>query len=415
MNLVESFQIALDSLAANKLRAVLTMLGIIIGVAAVITMLGIGRGAQASIEAQIQSAGTNLLFIRPGAQRQGGVAQAAGSAATLTYADARALAEEGATPSVAAVAPEFGAGAQIVYQNNNINARVIGVTPEYEPVRLLTVANGEFINASHVQSRATVAVLGATIAKNLFGDEDPVGQTVRMNNSSYKVIGVIEPKGGTGFGSQDDLVFIPITTVYSRLFGGNRFRGSENVSSITVQVVSASQANEAIQEISEVLRQRHRITYEDDFTIVNQQDILQTAANATMIFTVFLGAVAAISLLVGGIGIMNIMLVSVTERTREIGLRKAVGARKGDVLAQFLVEAIVLSVMGGLLGVLLAIGLSQLISRVAANTAISITPIIGLDSVLLATLFSVGVGLFFGAYPANRAASLNPIEALRYE
>lgn len=415
MNIIESFLIAMDSLAANKLRAVLTMLGIIIGVAAVITMLGIGRGAQASIEAQIQANGTNLLFVRPGAQRQGGVAQAAGSAQTLTYEDARAIAEEGAAPSVELVAPEFAAGGQVVYQSANINSRITGVTPEYLDVRNMSMASGEFINANHVQGRATVAVLGATAATNLFSTDDPIGKAIRINNSTYNVIGVLTAKGGTGFGSQDDQIFIPLTTVYSRLFGGgNRFRGSSQVSVINVKVVDAAQNDAAIQQVGEILRQRHRTTFEDDFTIISQQDILQTAATATGVFTIFLGSIAAISLLVGGIGIMNIMLVSVTERTREIGLRKAVGARKSDVLTQFLVEATVLSVLGGLIGVLLAYGFAQALSRVNLGN-FTLNPIIGLDSVLLASIFSIGVGLFFGAYPANRAASLNPIEALRYE
>ena len=414
MSILESFQIALDSLTANKLRAVLTMLGIIIGVAAVITMLGIGRGAQAQIEAQIQANGTNLLYVRPGAQRQGGVAQAQGSAQTLTYEDARALAEPGAAPAVDLVAPEFGAGGQVVYQSVNLNSRITGVTPEYLDVRNMSLADGEFINASHVQSRATVAVLGATAATNLFGDEDPIGKSIRINNSSYRIVGVLTAKGGTGFGSQDDQIYIPLTTVYTRLFGGGRFRGSNQVSVINVKITDASQNDAAIQQVSEILRQRHRVAYEDDFSVVSQQDILQTLGNTTAVFTMFLGSIAAISLLVGGIGIMNIMLVSVTERTREIGLRKAVGARRADVLTQFLVEAMVLSVLGGLIGVALAYGFSLIISRIPLGT-LTLTPMIGLDSVLLATIFSIGVGLFFGLYPANRAASLNPIEALRYE
>ena len=414
MNLLESFQIALDSLTANKLRAILTMLGIIIGVAAVITMLGIGRGAQAQIEAQIQANGTNLLFVRPGSQQQGGVAQAQGSAPTLTYEDARALAEPGAAPAVALVAPEFGAGGQVVYQGTNINSRVTGVTPEYLDVRNMSMSNGEFINASQVQGRAQVAVLGATVASNLFGDADPVDQSIRINNSSYKVIGVLAGKGGTGFGSQDDQIYIPLTTVYTRLFGGNRFRGSNNVNVINIQVTDAAQNDAAIEQVSEILRQRHRTSYQDDFTVISQQDILETAATATGVFTIFLGSIAAISLLVGGIGIMNIMLVSVTERTREIGLRKAVGARKSDVMTQFLVEATLLSVLGGLFGVGLAYLLSRAVAQVNMGN-LTLSPMIGLDSVLLATVFSIGVGLFFGAYPANRAASLNPIEALRYE
>ncbi|MCW5853264.1 MAG: ABC transporter permease [Anaerolineae bacterium] len=414
MNILESLQIAIDGIISNKLRAVLTMLGIIIGVAAVIVMLGIGRGAQASIEAQIQSNGTNLLYVRPGSTQQGGVRQAQGSAQTLTYADAQALAEPGAAPAVAAVAPEYNAFGQVVYQGINANSRVTGVTPEYLSVRLLSLASGDFIDASQVTGRSTVAVLGANVAKTLFQDADPIGQSIRINNISFRVIGVLAAKGGTGFGSLDDQVMVPITTAQLRLAGGGQFRGSNNISVINVQIVDASQNDAAIQQVSQILRERHRITGDDDFSVTSQQDIIQTAANTTGIFTLFLGAIAGISLLVGGIGIMNIMLVSVTERTREIGLRKAVGARRRDVLTQFLVEAMVLSVLGGLIGVALAFGVARLVGGAQFGT-FSINPVIGLDSVLMATLFSVAVGLFFGAYPANRAASLNPIEALRYE
>ncbi len=410
MNLIESVQIALDSLASNKLRAVLTMLGIIIGVAAVITMIGIGRGAQASIESQIQSNGTNLLYVSPGATQQGGVRQATGSAQTLTLEDANALKD---APSVVGVAPSVNSGGQVVYQGTNINTRVTGATPEMLDVSNMTLAEGAFIDASHVQARSTVAVLGATAATNLFGTADPLDQSIRINNVSFRVIGVLAAKGGTGFGSQDEQIYVPITTAQARLFGRNQFRGSNNVSQITVKIADASQNDAAIQQVGDILRTRHRVS-EDDFTILSQQDLLKTIQQTTGVFTLFLSAIAAISLLVGGIGIMNIMLVSVTERTREIGLRKAVGARRRDVLLQFLVEASVLSVVGGLIGVALAFGLSRLIGG-AQLGSVSINPVVGLDSVLLATLFSVGVGLFFGAYPANRAASLRPIEALRYE
>ena len=419
MSVFESFQVALDSLLSNKLRAVLTMLGIIIGVAAVITMLGIGRGAQAQIQSQIQQNGTNLLFIRPGSTQQGGVAQAQGSAQTLTTEDAKALADPGAAPAVASVAPEFDSFGQVIYQGNNTNTRIVGVTPEYLDVRNMSLASGEFINANQITGKSTVAVLGSSVAQTLFQGEDPVGQTIRVNSggnnsTQFKIIGVLNSKGGTGFGSQDDQMFVPLTTAQTRLAGGGRFRGANIVSVINVQVVDAAENDAAIQQVSDILRQKHRVTYQDDFTVLSQQDILQTAETATGVFTIFLGSIAAISLLVGGIGIMNIMLVSVTERTKEIGLRKAVGARKHDILTQFLVEAIVLSVTGGLIGVGIAYLLSRAIAGVSLGT-LSLTPSIGLDSVLLATVFSVGVGLFFGAYPANRAASLNPIEALRYE
>ncbi len=412
MNLIEPIRIALDSLQSNKLRAVLTMLGIIIGVAAVILMVGIGRGAQASVEAQIQSIGTNVMFITPGSSNQGGVRTASGSAQTLTYADATALAN---VPGVAAVAPEYDNRGQVVYQGNNVNTRVAGVTPEYTTVRNMNVASGAFIDAAQVQSNSSVVVLGANVAQNLFAGVDPVGQSVRINNQTFRVVGVMEAKGGSGFGSQDDQVFIPISTAQMRLFQPTQYRGSKVVSTINVQAASQDQTTAVQQAVTDLLRERHSLTTADnDFSILSQQDILQTASTVTGVFTILLGSIAGISLLVGGIGIMNIMLVSVTERTKEIGLRKAIGARKRDIMAQFLTEAAVLSVVGGLIGVTIAFLGGHLLGGMNLGT-FKLTPSIGLDSVMLATVFSLGVGLFFGAYPANRAANLRPIEALRYE
>jgi putative ABC transport system permease protein len=411
MNVTESIRVAIRSLNANKMRSALTMLGIIIGVAAVIALLSIGRGAQVAITSQIQGIGTNLLFIRPGSTEQGGLRTAQGSAQTLTLEDAQALAS---VPQVAAVAPEVGAFGQIVYLGNNVNSRVTGVTPEYLNVRNYELAEGEFIQDSNVTARSTVAVLGANIAADLFQGQDPVGQSIRINGIGFRVVGVLASKGGTGFGSQDDVVMVPLTTVQSRLFGRNRFRGGNGVETINVQVAEASQINIAIQGIGDVLRERHHVTYEDDFTIQSQQDILNTANQVTGVLTLFLGGIAAISLVVGGIGIMNIMLVSVTERTREIGIRKAVGAKRRDVLAQFLTEATLLSVAGGLIGILLGVGVARLAGRLSLGTT-TVVPVVSLDSILLATLFSIAVGLFFGIYPASRAAGLNPIEALRYE
>ena len=412
MNLIEPINIALDSLQSNKLRAVLTMLGIIIGVAAVILMVGIGRGAQASVENQIRAIGTNVMFISPGSSNQGGVRTAAGSAQTLTYADAKALAD---VPGVAAVAPEYDNRAQVVYQGNNVNTRVAGVTPEYTTVRNLNVASGAFIDAAQVQGNSSVVVLGANVAQNLFPGLDPVGQSVRLNNQTFRVIGVMEAKGGSGFGSQDDQVFVPITTAQMRLFQPTQYRGSKVVSTINVQAASQEGMKATQQAVTDALRERHNLTTADnDFSILSQEDILQTASTVTGVFTILLGSIAGISLLVGGIGIMNIMLVSVTERTKEIGLRKAIGARKSDIMAQFLTEATVLSVVGGLIGVTIAFVAGQLLGGINLGT-FKLAPSIGLDSVLLATMFSMGVGLFFGAYPANRAANLRPIEALRYE
>ncbi len=414
MNLRESLLSALRSLRSNKVRSGLTMLGIVIGVAAVIAMLSIGRGAQAAITSQIQGMGTNLLFVSPGAAQQGGVRQATGTMQTLTYEDALAIADKAACPSVAAVAPEVDTAGQIVYQGVNVNARISGVTPEYAEVRNYQVADGEFINAGQVSGKSLVAVLGSNIAQTLFGDLNPVGESIRVNNIPLRVIGVLESKGGGGFGSQDDVVLVPLTTAQARL-GRRLVRGGSAVSQISVQAVDAQSIDEAIDEISTLLRERHHIVIDDDFQIMNMADILSAANQITGILSVFLGGIAAISLLVGGIGIMNIMLVSVTERTREIGIRKAVGAKRQDILAQFLTEATVLSVLGGLLGILLGWGISRLIAGINMGGNAAISPVVGPDSVLLATGFSLAVGLFFGIYPAARAARLNPIDALRYE
>jgi putative ABC transport system permease protein len=411
MNITESIRVAIRSLGANKLRSALTMLGIIIGVAAVIALMSIGQGAQAAVTSQIESMGTNLLFVRPGSTQESGVRTAEGSAQTLTREDAEALAS---VQGVVAVAPEADGFGQVAYMGDNVNVRVLGVTPEYQTIRNYQLTSGSFIEDSQVTARSAVAVLGANTAATLFGDADPVGQSIRINGVGLRVIGVLAAKGGTGMGSQDDVVLVPLTTAQSRLLGGNRFRGSNSVSVINVQVADVSQIDAVTQSIGDVLRERHHVTYEDDFSIQSQQDILDTANQVTGILTLFLGGVAAISLVVGGIGIMNIMLVSVTERTREIGIRKAVGAKRRDVLAQFLAEAMLLSVAGGLVGILIGVGLGRVAGELPLGTT-SVTPVVSLDSVLLATMFSVAIGLFFGIYPANRAAGLNPIEALRYE
>ncbi len=411
MNIGMSVRIALRSLSANKLRSGLTMLGIIIGVMAVIAMLSIGRGAQAAITAQINSIGTNLLFIRPGAPQQSGVRSAEGSAATLTLEDAEALAS---VPDIVGVAPTVDSFAQIVYLGNNSNARVIGVTPDYVNTLNANVANGDFVSSANVTARSAVIVLGSQIATTLFNDSEPVGQSVRVNGASYRVIGVMESKGGTGFMNQDTQVFVPITTAMSRLNRGGQFRGGNAVSTINVKIIDTTAQDSVIQGISEVLRERHRTQFQDDFTIQSQQDILNTANQITGVLTIFLGGIAGVSLVVGGIGIMNIMLVSVTERTREIGIRKAVGARKGDIMAQFLTEATILSVSGGAIGILFGAIIARVISGINMGGT-TLNTVVDLDSILLAVGFSVAVGLFFGSYPANRAAGLHPIDALRYE
>lgn len=416
MNVFESVRLAWHSLGANKLRSTLTALGIIIGVAAVIALLSLGRGVQASITNQIESIGTNLLYVRPGSQTQGGVRAEAGSAVTLTTEDANALADPANVPDAVAVAPVVNSFGQVTYLSQNTRTQIYGVTPEFAQVRNYQVEYGEFIQPSQVQGRLPVAVLGYTTATTLFSDPaSAVGQNIRINGQAFRVIGVLAPKGTTGgFLSQDDLVMAPLTTVQSRLFRGPNFGGGDSVSLINVQVADQSKLDQATQEIADTLRQRHHILYEDDFTITSQQDILNTALQVTGVMTLFLGGIAAISLLVGGIGIMNIMLVTVTERTREIGIRKAVGARRRDILAQFLTEAVMLSVLGGVLGISVGWGISRLLGNVQLGTT-AVTPVVGVDAVLMATLFSMAVGIFFGIYPASRAAGLNPIEALRYE
>jgi putative ABC transport system permease protein len=415
MNISENIRIALRSLSANKLRSTLTMLGVIIGVAAVISLMSIGRGAQASIDSQINSLGTNLLFISPGAASSNGVRQAQGSAETLTYQDAQALNDPVNLPAVAAVAPQVQSFGQAVYRGNNTNAPIIGVTPDYQSVRNYTVENGDFISQANVTGRSQVAVLGASIAAELFTNgQDPVGQSIRINNVPFRVVGVLQSQGGGGFGSQDDQILVPLTTAMARLQRNRSGGGGDLVQQITVEAVSANQMTAATQQIEAVLRQRHHILYQDDFTIRSQQDILASANQITGIMTLFLGGVAGISLLVGGIGIMNIMLVSVTERTREIGIRKAIGATRRNVLGQFLTEATILSVLGGLIGIAVGAGIARLISGIPMGGT-TLQPVVAGNSVVLATLFSLMVGLFFGIYPAYRAAQLNPIDALRYE
>ena len=408
-------RVALRALGANKLRTTLTMLGIIIGVAAVIALMSIGRGAQAQVTSQIQSLGTNLLFIRPGATQQGGVKSSAGGAATLTLDDADAIAT---LANVVAAAPELDTGAQLLANGQNWSTRVIGVTDEYSVVRNTNVAQGDWISRQQVDARSSVVVLGDTVAQQLFGDADPVGQTVRMSvggrtGTNFRVIGVAEAKGASGFGNQDDQVYVPITAAMARLFAQRTARGAPNVSTVNVQVISEAAMDETVAQVGDLLRSRHKVA-QDDFTIQSQQDFLNTFNQIAGTFTLLLGAIAGISLVVGGIGIMNIMLVSVTERTREIGIRKAVGARRRDILTQFLVEAIVVSVLGGALGIGIGSGVSALISQIPFGGQ-SLQTQVGPDSIALAFCVSAAIGLFFGIYPATRASRLNPIEALRYE
>lgn len=410
MSLLESTRIALRALTANKMRAGLTMLGIIIGVAAVIALVSIGRGAEKAITEQIENVGTNLLYVRPGATSSGGVQGAEGSAATLTLEDSKAL--EGIA-GIEGVAPEMNSFGQIVANGINTNARLTGVTPSFQDVRNFYVETGEFVSDANITGRSLVVVLGSTIATTLFPDQDPIGQTVRINNVPLKVIGVMQTKGGTGFTSQDNQAFAPITTVQTRLANAGRFRGGNSISTINVKLTEASLGDQVTMEIGNVLRDRHNVA-EDDFTVTSQEDVLSAATSVTDTLTIFLGGVAAISLFVGGIGIMNIMLVSVTERTREIGIRKAVGAKRGDILMQFLTEATVLSVLGGAIGTTLGWLIATAMGTVSIGST-TVTPSVDISAVVLAVVFSVAVGLFFGSYPAFRASALRPIEALRYE
>ncbi len=415
MNAAQTVRTALAALTANKMRSSLTVLGVIIGVTAVISLMSIGRGSQAAITSRIESLGTNLLFVRPGASTEAGVRGAQGSAVSLTLEDAEALASPALAPSVAGVAPEVQTFAQVIAGRNNTRTQVVGVTPEYQFVRNFPVAEGNFISTSNVQSRSMVVVLGSNVAETLFGQISPVGQSIKISGLQFKVIGVLKSKGGTGFGNADDVVLAPITTVQARLFRQRTAAGAQSVQTINVQAVSAKETDNAIQQISAILRQRHRIVVgEDDFTVTSQQETITALQESTQVWVVFLGAIAGISLLVGGIGIMNIMLVSVTERTREIGIRKAVGAKRRDILLQFLLEAALLSLTGGGIGVLVGGGVSHFVSGLNLGGQ-AIQTVVSADIVILAVSVSAAIGILFGLYPAYRAARLNPIEALRYE
>jgi putative ABC transport system permease protein len=413
MKLYRLFLESIESLSGNKLRSMLTVLGIVIGVAAVIAMLSIGRGAQASITSRIESMGTNLIYVTPGSTSQSGVQSASGSAGTLTLDDADALAN---LANVEAVASQTSNFVQVVYQGLNVNTRLMGITPDYQTVSSLTLEDGEFISDSDQSARSLVVVLGSSVAEDLFGSTaGVVGQKVRLNGQSFKVIGVLASKGSTGFMNQDDQVFVPLSTALYRLVGGDRFRGSSVISQITVKASSANVVDQVASEVTSTVRDLHgTVEGADDFTVTTQKSTLAAATEVSDTLTIFLGGIAGISLAVGGIGIMNIMLTTVSERTHEIGLRKAVGAKRRDILLQFLVESMVLSFAGGLIGVALGWGVARLMGQVQFSGS-TITPVVGMDSVLLATLFSMAVGLFFGIYPATRAARLQPVDALRYE
>ena len=415
MQLLESVRIALRALTANKMRSILTMLGIIIGVGAVIALLSVGQGFEQYITQQFESLGSNLLFVIPGQLENGGPPGSASPQRIqpLTMGDAQAVADPFQVPDVVAVAPNYSRSGTVTRGKQETASSIDGVTPEYQSVRNFKPALGEFISQEHVNGRSRVAVLGDTVASRLFeADEYPIGQTVKLNDVPFKVIGVLEKKGGGGFGNEDNVVLIPISTAQTRLFDAGTVRGELVISVMFIQVTTQDKMESAASRITEVLRERHRISFrdDDDFTVVNQADLIQVFGEFTAVFTTVLGAIAGISLLVGGIGIMNIMLVSVTERTREIGIRKAVGAKRRDILLQFLVEAMVLSLLGGIMGIVLGY-----LASTALSGLLDLTTVVTVGAILLATGFSAAVGLFFGIYPATRAARLNPIDALRYE
>jgi len=392
---------------ANRLRTFLTMLGMLIGVAAVILMLAIGQGAQSQVEASISSMGSNLFIILSGSTTSGGVRTGSGASSTLTMADAQAV---GDLPEVAAVAPMVPGSAQLVYGVNNWSTSIIGTTPDLLQVRSWPLSSGFAFSETDVRSATRVALLGETVVRNLFGSEDPVGKTIRIRQSPYVVLGVLAAKGQSLDGrDQDDTVLIPITTAQRKLFG-SQFQGS--IRFMLVQAESVDAMSHLEKNINELLRQRHHLqeNVDNDFTVRNMTSLANAAAQTAQTMSLMLGAIASISLLVGGIGIMNIMLVSVTERTREIGIRMAIGARERDILLQFLLEAVVISVSGCMLGVLLGVGGAVLVN-VLAQTPVVIT----MRSVVMAFVVAAGIGIFFGFYPANKAARMKPIDALRYQ
>jgi putative ABC transport system permease protein len=409
MDFLQNVVEALESLVGNKLRSALTVLGIVIGVGAVIAMLAIGRGAQNTITGSISSVGTNLLFVSSGARN-------VRNAKPLTLDDASAIADPANSPSVVAVAPLLNARGQVTVNGQSTNTQVLGVETGYDTLRNLTMAEGQFLTPDEILGRAAVAVIGPTTADNLFGTHAGVtGQTIQISGHPFTVIGVLNAVGGSGFQNPDDQIIVPLTTAQSRL--STRRTVANGVDMIMVQAASADQVQNAQDQITSVLESRHQtpVGGTDDFTITSQQSLLSSATTITNVLTIFLGGIAGISLLVGGIGVMNIMLVSVTERTREIGLRKAIGARKLDIMVQFLTESLLLSLAGGLIGILVGWGLSILVGVIAKANNSNINPAVSLDAILLATLFSAAIGIFFGLYPAKRASDLEPVEALRYE
>jgi len=420
MNLTESVFVALRALGINKMRSGLTMLGIIIGISAVITLVSAGQGVQAVVAEQMQGIGSNLVFVMPGQLEANSTSMRSSflrsvNVSTLTYGDVLAMGDHYQVPDLIGVAPEFVANGTVVFGNRNTQTSVTGVTPPYPEVRNIFPEMGTFISDEDMRSRARVAAIGQTVLKELFPPGvNPIGQTIKINRVPFRVIGVMEEKGVSSFADDNDVVFIPLSTAQTRLFSGRDISGDYTVSVIYGKATDESRLEAARDQIVRLLRRRHGLIYStdnNDFTVLTQKDVGEVLQSLTAILTAFLGLIAAVSLLVGGIGIMNIMLVSVTERTREIGIRKAVGAKRRDILLQFLVEAMILSLIGGLIGITIGITGTVGVSQAVEDLTLHLSP----STILMATGFSTAIGLFFGIYPAVRASRLNPIDALRYE
>lgn len=407
MELTELIKEALSTLTVNKMRTGLATLGIIIGIGSVIALISLGQSSQKSIENQIQSLGSNLLTVIPGSNRSGGIAGGLGSSPSLTYEDAQAILTDSDITTVGAVSPEYTRRVQVTAGRNNTNTQAAGVVPAYAEVHKVTVESGVFISQRDLDSAARVVVIGPQVATDLFGEGSaPVGSEVRINKLAFKIVGVTRAKGGSGFNNPDDSIYIPLSTAQKVIFG------TTSLSNIAVEAKSTNVMTQTQDSVGYLLLSRHKISdpAQADFSIISQQDILGTVSQVTGTFTSLLAGIAAISLLVGGIGIMNIMLVTVTERTREIGLRKALGAKKKTIISQFLLEAIIITGLGGIFGMILGIVISLIISKV-----ISLPFVISPVSIVLAMAVSGGIGVLFGWYPARKAANLQPIEALRYE